>query len=319
MKLCLPGLLIFILSFCPLKPYAQTRSSVSPAATMARADDLKSVKAELEALNNKIGAFYRKEAADSMLTLYANNFTFLPEYKPAIVERTALQQFFKDWFQQVSNLDYKKAIYKVEIFDDYILEIGTFRLGYSTDRNVTGNYTGKYMIMWKRNSASQLSMLSEAFGSDRNIGPADVPYANVVVKENFVLDKNILSTELAKDIEAADKMVVQAVEQGNGQLRAEGFTKDGIYMPHFGTILEGMDALIPYMKRIYVPEAKLYSKNTYREIFHTGEYVFLHGHFKGGWGDPVNGGKFEGNMSNLMKKNKKGELLMYRQLANNDR
>ncbi|WP_205513977.1 YybH family protein [Longitalea arenae] len=318
MKLSLPGLLVFIVSFSSLQPAAQNKRPVSPAMTRS-GSDLDAVKTELEALNNKIGALYRKEAADSILSLYANQFTFLPEYKPAIVERTALQAFFKDWFQQVNNIDYKKTIYKVEAISGYILEIGTFRLSYATDRHVPGNYTGKYMIMWQRNAASQLSLLSEAFGSDKNIGPADVPYANVVVKEDFVLDKNRLSAQLTNEIEAADKLVVQAVEQGNGQLRADGFTKDGIYMPHFGTILEGRDVILPYMKKIYVPEAKLYSKNTYREIFHTGDYVFLHGHFKGGWGDPVNGGKFEGNMSNLMKKNEKGEWMMHRQLANNDR
>lgn len=314
----LKSLLLLTFSFWVLQAYAQTKSYLS--SSMAKSDiDLAAVKTELQVLNKKVRHFYSTEATDSIMRLYAINFTLLPEYKPAIADRQALQAFFNDWFKEVDNVLYEKTIYKVEAFSNYVLEIGTFSLAYSTGKNPLNSYTGKYMIMWERNPASELTLLAEAFGSDKNIGPADVPYANVIVKEGFRLEKDILSNELAKKIETADKILVQAVEQGNGQARADGFTEDGIYMPHFGTILDGMEALLPYMKQIYRPEAKLYSKNTYREIFHIGEFVFLHGHFKGGWGDPVTGGKFEGNMLNLMKKNEKGELLMYRQLANNDR
>jgi hypothetical protein len=49
------------------------------------------------------------------------------------------------------------------------------------------------------------------------------------------------------------------------------------------------------------------------------EFVFINGHFKGGWGDQSTGGHFEGNVSNLMQREKNGKLLMYRQLANNGR
>jgi ketosteroid isomerase-like protein len=58
-------------------------------------------------------------------------------------------------------------------------------------------------------------------------------------------------------------------------------------------------------------------KDTFREIFDTGDFVFLSGHFKVGFGKGDNKGSFEGNMSNLMKRDKDGKLLMYRQLAHN--
>lgn len=281
--------------------------------------DTETLKAELEGINQRIEKFYSRENADSLTQLFAKDFTFFPEYKPAIAEIKGLKAFYSDWFNSVNDIAFKKNIYKVEAFANYVLEIGRFRLTYSPPTGSKNTYTGKYMIMWQRDARKQLRILSEAFGSDKNIGPADVPYAGVTVKDSFVLDRNMVSNKLSKEVEALDNTLTQAVREGDGKARADGFTKDGLYMPHFGDILEGMDAIRPYMMKIYTPGARLYVKNTYREIFDLGEFVFLNGHFKGGWGDEVNGGKFEGNMSNLMKRDEHGKLLMYRQLANNDR
>lgn len=63
--------------------------------------------------------------------------------------------------------------------------------------------------------------------------------------------------------------------------------------------------------------AELEALNTYHEIFNTGKFVFLNGHFRVGWDKPDNKGSFEGYMSNLMKRGPDGKLLMYRQLAHN--
>lgn len=274
---------------------------------------------ELETINEKIQRLLLNKDADSLVALYSAKFTFLPEFKSAITERNTLKKFYNDWFNSVNDMTYKKTIYKVEAFADYDLEIGNFSLTYSTAQNSKKDYTGKYMIMWKRNAKKELTILSEAFGSDKHIGPDDVPYATVEITGGYVLNKNIVSNELKPEIEEYDKILTKAVEDGNGNARADGFTQDGIYMPHYDPLLDGMDALRPYMMKTYTPGSKLFVKNNYREIFTSGEFVFIDGHFKGGWGDPVTGGKFEGNMSNLMKRDKNGKLLMYRQLANNDR
>jgi ketosteroid isomerase-like protein len=60
-----------------------------------------------------------------------------------------------------------------------------------------------------------------------------------------------------------------------------------------------------------------YVKDTFHEIFDSGDFVFLSGHFEVGFGKGDNKGSFDGNMSNLMKRSKDGKLLMYRQLAHN--
>jgi hypothetical protein len=94
--------------------------------------------------------------------------------------------------------------------------------------------------------------------------------------------------------------------------------KNGIYMPHFDRMLVGMDVIRPYMLKTYRPGTLAYVKNTYREIFNLGEFVFINGQFKVGWDNARNKGSFQGNMSNLMERGKDGKLLMLCQLAHND-
>ena len=113
--------------------------------------------------------------------------------------------------------------------------------------------------------------------------------------------------------------VIRDVRTGDGNARADGFTQDGIYMPHFNSMIIGVDSIRKYMLKTYNPAAKVYVQHTYHAIYDLKEFVLVNGHFKGGWGDKDNGGTFEGNMSNLRKKGKDGKFLMHRQLANNDR
>jgi ketosteroid isomerase-like protein len=275
---------------------------------------------EISSMNNRIEVLYIKKDANSLAGLYSKDLTFLPEYKPSITEIGILKKFYSDWFKVVDIRAYKKSPYKVEAFSNYILEIGTFRMDYLVKGNTEHSYTGKYMVMWKRNPKGVLKILSEAFGSDRYIESENVPYATIAVEERNALDKNIIGGKLKAEVEAFDSILTRAVKEGNSSARLDGFAKDGIYMPIFESVLEGTELLKPYMIKIYRSEAGLFvKKNTYREIFNLGEYVFINGHFKGGWGDSNNGGNFEGNMTNLMKRDGDGKLKMYRQLVNNDR
>jgi uncharacterized membrane protein (DUF106 family) len=41
---------------------------------------------EIEAVNNKIEQFYQSENADSLTSLYTEQLTYFPEYKPAIFD-----------------------------------------------------------------------------------------------------------------------------------------------------------------------------------------------------------------------------------------
>lgn len=282
------------------------------------AQSIDSSKSKIQSINRDIQRMYIGKDVNGLLGIYADSFTYMPEYKPAMSTKESLGEFYALFFK-LYDLGYEKRIYKVEDFLwPYVLETGTFTLNYSF-LQTKKLYSGNYMVMWKYGTDGKLRIIAETFGSGIWIEAKNVPYSSVTVTDPYILKKDQLSKGLKPEIAAFDKALVKSIEDGNGKARAEGFTKDGIYMPHFSSILEGMDSLMPYMLKTYTPEAKLYVKNTYREIFQIENYVFLIGHFKGGWGDKTTGGKFEGNMFNLMRREPDGKLYMYRQIANNDR
>ena len=292
-------------------------SCKQPVKNTSKNAIVSALQVELEAIDSTMAVCYVDANADSLVGFYDKKCTYLPEYKPPIYETRDIQKFYANWFKSQRVNFYSKKIYSVETIADYVLEIGNFRIGYPTKLDSLNYYNGKYMNMWKRDNSGRLKIISEAFGSDKYVKPEDVPYATVEVKETGKLDESILSQKLLPEIAEFDRGVVKAVLTGDGEARANEFTIDGIYMPHFDSMQVGMERLKPYMLRTYTNSAITDVKDTFREIFDAGDFVFLSGHFKVGFANAGNKGSFEGNMSNLMKRGKNGKLLMYRQLAHN--
>jgi ketosteroid isomerase-like protein len=271
-------------------------------------------KQEIEAINKSIAHFYSGGMVDSIVAHYGKTFMYMPEYKPIITNTADLKAFYAGWFKSVAITDYSKHIYEILPIDSFLLETGNFSLQYVKAGN-PANYSGKYMIIWKRGQAGKLQIVSEIFGSNTYIASENVPYTQVVVKENKLLYKNKVGKKILPAVLAYSGKVATAVINGDGNERANGFTEDGIYMPHFDQMQIGMAAIRPYMLKTYSPGVFTYNINTFYEIFDTGGFVFLNGAFKVG----NRKGGFTGNMSNLLKKESNGKLLMYRQLAHNDR
>ncbi len=276
-------------------------------------------RAELELTNNVIGRAIQNKNVDSIINLYNEEFTFMPEYKTAIFSKANLEQFYEKWLNSTDITIYKKNIYEVKIINGHVLEIGTFQMSFEQTMGSIKDYNGKYMIVWEKTNRGKLKIISEIFGSDIFVSPENVPYATVEVKDSTDKKPDHVDKKLKDEILKINQRVIKAVVEGNGIERTNGFTSDGIYMPHFGKMLVGKDSIKPYMLRTYEPEASLYVAHNYFDIYDFNDYVLVNAHFKGGWGDSTNGGTFEGNMSNLRKRTEDGELLMFRQLANNDR
>src|SRR5690606_25681170 len=94
--------------------------------------------------------------------------------------------------------------------------------------------------------------------------------------------------------------------------------KDAILMSNFDSIRVGMKAIRPKMLSTYNKNVSFKVKHTYFQMYNMGEYVFVTSHYKGGWGNERNGGRFEGNMTNLLKRTDNGNILMHRQAGNRD-
>lgn len=270
---------------------------------------------ELEEINNKIEQLFISEDVDGLASLYSPQLIYFPEYKPAIFETRTLNKFYKDWFASGDVKEYKKKIYTVEKYADHLLEIGTFSFQYSSIKKSPAGYKGNYMVLWKRDNTGKLRIVSETFGSDTYIETDAVPYADVAVEKIEFTDGDKMSKKLLAEVEAFDAVVLKAVASGDGNARANGFTNDAILLSNYDSIHVGMESIRPKMLKTYTSSVSFIVKHNYNRIYDFGDYVFVAGQYKGGWGDANKGGRFEGNMSNFFKRTN-GKLLMHRQAGN---
>jgi len=296
-------------------PITFVQPSKSHPTSIGTADEWR---LEIEAVNKNIEQLYITRNINTLIGRYAEEFTFFPEYKPAILEINTLRKFFTDWLNAANIIAYKKKISLVEVYPGYVLEMGTFHFDYSAIDERQKEYKGHYMILWKRNRSGDLRIVSETFGANGYIEPQEVPYASVKLEQSRFTPTHSVSNQIYTEVIAFDAIVLKAVAEGDGDARANGFTNDAILMSNFDSIRVGMEAIRPKMLKTYTRDVSFNVNHTYFRIYDLGEYIFVTSHYKGGWGDTDNGGRFEGNMSNLMKRNESGKLLMHRQAGNRD-
>jgi ketosteroid isomerase-like protein len=239
-------------------------------------------------------------------------------FKPAIYDSAKLRRFFKDWFQHVSVKSFTKNSISIEPMNDHVLDLGTFRLTYQDVNSTEKIYAGNYLILWKRQGANDLKMVSHAFGSDTYLEAKDVPWAMVNVEKGQLNNTIEVDKQILDMVNEANAEVIRGVREGDGESRANGFTADAILMPNFEKYYVGMETIRPRMLKTYHPGVSFKVNHTFQRIYDLGDYVFVNGYYKGGWGDSNDGGWFEGNMLDVMKKMPDGKLKYYRQLANRD-
>ncbi len=275
-------------------------------------------KAEIEAANRQIETWYQQKQVDSLINRYHLEITYLPEYKPAIFDKTKLAGFFTDWWQRTTVLTYQKKIYEIQAFGDVLMENGHFQLDYIDTDGARGKYDGMYMIFWKRGPDNRLQIFSEGFCSDKYRKSSEVPYCSVSVAEQLEYPQNPINERLQREVAEANAAVIQAVEAGDSEARIDGFTEDAVYLHHYEKMMVGIKVLRPYLTRVYRPEAEFFVQHKFGRIYDLGDYVLVNGHYKGGW-RADGGGTFEGNMLNVRRRCADGKLRIYRSLTNNDR
>ena len=100
--------------------------------------------------------------ADAIAGLYAENATLLPPGTPPIKGRQKIRDFWKAFLEAASDPVVRPVF--VEGTGDVAYEIGEYQV---TLRNPQGGGTsrqhGKYLVVWKRQSARSLKMVADMF------------------------------------------------------------------------------------------------------------------------------------------------------------
>lgn len=125
--------------------------------------DLAAIKAEIQALENAWATASNAKDAVTILAYYADDAISMPDDKPMIVGKSAIQKDIEEMFAK----NKEGSVVKYETLDVYGNENTVTETGKGTTTNATGEvtYTGKYMVIWEKRNGKWL-VIREIYNDD---------------------------------------------------------------------------------------------------------------------------------------------------------
>jgi ketosteroid isomerase-like protein/enterochelin esterase-like enzyme len=286
-----------------------------PDSSLAEAGENQEI---IQNLNDILREAYVSNNANAVLPFYTNDAIYFPEYKQAILDKSALNDFFRSWFSNVDIKSYSKKIYFIENLGDHVIEIGKFNMTFTFNSDSLRTYAGNYLVEWKRNNDNTLSIASETFGSDSYVKADQVPYGAIEVPQPSYNRNPDVSNDVLNETQKYDSIVLKSIAEGDTKMRIAGFAEDAIVMRNFDSMRIGVDNFRETLTRTYHPKSTYKVQHTYSRIVDLGNFILMNGYYKGGSTDPGRNMSFKGKMTNILKRTSTGELVMYRQIVNLD-
>ena len=103
--------------------------------------------------------------ASGIAALYAENATLLPPGQPAIKGRQNIQAFWQGFFDAGAS-DAKIKSVEIAGSGAFVYEIGEFSAMMPQPTGGTARGTGKYLVVWERQSDGKLKMVADMFSSN---------------------------------------------------------------------------------------------------------------------------------------------------------
>lgn len=276
----------------------------------------------IQANNKELGVLFTQGKVDELVNFYVDEPNVMFELKPAIFNRHDLFTFYQHYFKKNSVDTYKKEILEVLPVEGYIIELGRVSQQSTAlhNKKQKKHYVAKYLTLWQQVNG-KYKIHSEIFNSIQALSPEELPYSDLKVietKKTMYLPDNI-DDKLYGVIERVNADALRAVNIGDPLARTDGFS-DKVIVGRIGKDwLMSKDLLEPEIHKVYIPENRIHAWHRYYAAVDLGQYIFIVGHFKGGFGDRNTGGAFEGNFIILYEQSRDGRWRIFRELATNDR
>ena len=103
--------------------------------------------------------------ASGIAALYAENATLLPPGQPAIKGRQNIQAFWQGFFDAGAS-DAKLKSVEIAGSGAFVYEIGEYSAMMPQPTGGTARGTGKYLVVWERQSDGKLKMVADMFSSN---------------------------------------------------------------------------------------------------------------------------------------------------------
>jgi ketosteroid isomerase-like protein len=278
------------------------------------------LKAKIEVINSQLTKAMIHEDVESLMLLYAPNAVFMPEYQQTIKGKDGIKTYFKEIFNRRQTTVFNKKILEVIDMKNAVAEIGTFNIEFAASNEVkTIVLNGKYINIWDIQKNGALQLKGEAYGYFHGV---ENPSSHVVDMSNELANSPVElkeNTNIYFELLALNALNEKSVKTRNGNLRADFYTHDAIFMPFADTMQIGAKAirkhLIEYNKGdVTIDTIHVYS--TFIEV--ADKYVIEYPRFYVKWRVPNLSGTGSGKGIRIWRREPDCSLKMYREIGVHD-
>jgi len=169
----------------------------------------------------------------------------MPEYQLSMKGVDAIKEYYRELLSRRKTKDFTKKILELIVLKGNVAEIGTFTTTYTNGNNIQTTLDGKYFNIWSVKENGSLKLKAESYGYFKAI---DTPSSHVVKVANqgagrITIQPTMLNKNLAFQLQALNALMEKSVKNRDGNLRADFFTEDAVFMPYADSLKKGMPAI----------------------------------------------------------------------------
>ena len=256
-----------------------------------------------------------------VIKFYDEDVVYMPEYQATLKGTKQVKDYLMQLMMKRECTAFSKKTMEIFATKNRAVEIGVFSISLrnANEHNIS-NLTGKYINVWDIGN-KEVKILSEAYGYFTNV---DNP-SNFTVTSMHHPDENNNLVDTTKEssitfqLKAYNALMEKAVRNRNGDLRADFFTEDAVFMPFADTFKTGMKVLRPYLigynsYPVTIDSISIY--NIHSE--NTGNFVIEYPMFYVKWHNTQNSGIGSGKGIRLWRKENDCSLKILREIGIHD-
>lgn len=290
------------------------------AGLTSLAHETDNFKDKIQSINNEIEKNLIDEKVNGVLNYYTTESVVMPEFHKTLYGKENIHLYFQYWLDMVNVNSFKRTIYEIHTINNgFLLETGTFKNNFTQANNDSFLYEGKYIRIWNIGDKDSLTIISEIWGSNSYLDRAKFPSIENNKSDNIPGYR--VSRKIKEEVRSQNQIITDLVKNRDGEKHSTFFTTDAIYMPYYMPMLVGIKKVRSYFIEHEKPgdvQIDSLQINT-SKIIDMGNFALEHGYYRiRGKGENNTSWVVTGKSINLWKRDKKGKLMLYRQMVNHD-
>lgn len=278
-------------------------------------------KSKIEITNKQISKAFIDKKVETIINHFDKDAFCMPEFQPTMKGIDAIKEYYTEIVNRRQITSFNKTILETIQLKNNIVEIGTFTTTYQNIEGQKSTLNGKYFNIWTLKINGDLKLKAESFGYLHSI---DNPTLHLVkISKEYsgykFPQQSKTTNDLAFQLKALNTLMEKSVQTRDGNLRADFFTDDAIFMPFADSSKVGIKSIRTHLIAYNSYPVKIDTINIYNEYFEAcNNYVIEYPRFHVKWHTSDNSGVGSGKGIRIWKREKNCSLKIYREIGIHD-